>query len=101
MAKAEQKKPSERKKCYYKHCSSSSDKDNIRFFNFPKNLSNQWVDACNNPCLIDISKNVLLKHRFVCGKHFSRYDFHRFLTPFKGKSRLKDTAVPKDSGRFI
>ena len=83
------------KKCAFSNCNSTSSEEKMRFFHFPKNSFKDWVKACENPAVCSATETVILKKRYVCELHFGKYDYERFVSPFRNKSKLKSTALPK------
>ena len=82
------------KKCSFNNCTSTSLDPTIQFKHFRKKDVDIWIKACKNESLKDIPVGIVLKHRFVCDKHFSFNDFNMILSGFQG--RLNSTAIPKD-----
>lgn len=86
------------KKCSFSGCESSSLEDSsLRFFSFSIPNVGEWVTACGDESLRQLRKNVLLRHRYVCAKHFCKDDYVYSIYPFIKTSRLKPSAVPKIS----
>lgn len=83
------------KRCFYDNCRASSETHpNLRFYNFPAKLKERWVSACNNPDLLNVTSSNLIKHHYVCNKHFLCTHYRRILSPFKTQKRLKSDAIP-------
>ena len=80
------------RRCSYINCDSNSVNNNFKLFSFKKNSCAEWVTACQNRNLFAVSVKNLVKHYYVCAKHFHSDDFTRILSPFQNK--LKETAVP-------
>lgn len=79
--------------CNSDYCAKNFDKS-IRFYTFPKNNVDLWVNAC---CRSDVFN---VKSARICSKHFKQSDFERNLrhellnyVPPKGP-KLKADAVP-------
>lgn len=85
------------KVCSFLGCSSDSKNNkDVRFFNFPKKNISEWVRACNNAKLENLSENNLNSHYFVCSKHFVAEQYTKIMSPFK--TRLLPWSIPKHFG---
>ena len=83
------------KKCSFYGCNiTSKTSPSVKFFQFPKYDTAQWLEACKNPKLTNLSHQNLQYNYYVCSKHFHRNDFTKVLTPFKNK--LKQGVVPRE-----
>lgn len=83
-----------RKKCSVLGCNSDSATNNsLKFFLFPKTaVCSEWIQACENSNLNNLSLSTLTHKRHVCSLHFTDNDYAFKFSPFK--SMLRKGAIP-------